>query len=72
MCSTSHRPGGDDTSEKPDSAGTPPSALFIGYHTRVFLLLHAQLDREGYSIEEPHPIRRRFWGLVPYRLYDPE
>ena len=72
MSSTRHRPGGDDASEKPDSAGTPPSALFIGYHTRVFLLLHAQLDREGYSIEEPHPIRRRFWGLVPYRVYDPQ
>lgn len=65
-------PGPDDRSGILEAAGGPPDALGFGYYTRVFLLLHAELERQGYSIEEPHPIRRRFWGLLPYRTYYPQ
>jgi hypothetical protein len=43
----------------------------LDYYQRAFLLLQAELERGHYSIELPHPIRKRFWGLLSYRQYDP-
>lgn len=45
--------------------------LMLDYHQRAFALLHEELERDGYRSEVPHPIRRRFWGLLPYRQYNP-
>ena len=71
MTTGKHIADGDHSSEKPDGAGSVPHALALGYYARVFLLMHAQLEEEGLNREVCHPIRRRFWGLLPCRIYDP-
>jgi len=47
------------------------TTLLLDYYLRAFALFHQQLQREGYNPELPHPIRKRFWGLLPYRTYEP-
>ncbi len=46
-------------------------SLFLDYYLHAFALFHQQLEQEGYSPEIQHPIRRRFWELLPYRSYEP-
>ncbi len=46
-----------------------PPMLVWDYYIRPFVLFHVQLEKEGYQIETPHPIRSRFWGLLPPREY---
>lgn len=44
-----------------------PTKLALEYYTVPFLALHAQLDVQ--SIPRPHPIRARFWQLIPQGNY---
>jgi hypothetical protein len=48
-----------------------PLVFHLDYYQRVFMLLHQQLETAGYDPEQPHPIRARFWRLLPYREYSP-
>ncbi len=43
--------------------------LCLDYYQRPFALFHDELSRQGYRHQDPHPIRRRFWGLLSYRDY---
>jgi len=45
--------------------------LMLDYYQRAFALFHEELERKGYRPHVPHPIRERFWGLLPYREYGP-
>jgi len=51
--------------------GEQPVLISTDYYQRVFYLLHLELEREGYDSELPHPIRERYWRLLPYRTYLP-
>jgi len=44
----------------------------IDYYTHAFALLHTDLERLAYDSQSPHPVRERFWRLVPPREYSPE
>jgi len=43
--------------------------IYVEYYQRVFLLLHDELKRQNYKTDTPHPIRKRFWSLLPHRKY---
>ena len=45
--------------------------IYLEYYQRAFYLFHDELEKQGYSIETPHPIRERYWGLLAYREYSP-
>lgn len=49
----------------------PAILLHLDYYQRVFALLHQQLRETDYNPERPHPVRKRFWSLLPYREYSP-
>jgi len=72
MTTGKHIPDGDHGSDRQQCGGSVPHALALGYYARVFLLMHEQLEKEGYSADVCHPIRQRYWGLLPCRLYYPE
>jgi hypothetical protein len=56
----------------PQDAETNSHPKLIGdYYQRSFFLFHEQLKKDGYNPERPHPIRRRFWSLLPQREYAP-
>ena len=46
-------------------------SFFLDYYQRPFYLFLDEIKRQGYKPELPHPIRRRFWGLLPEREYNP-
>lgn len=48
-----------------------PMIFVMDYYHRAFALFHEELKRDGFRPGIPHPIRRRFWGLLPYRQYSP-
>jgi len=49
-----------------------PKIIFVlDYYQGAFSLFHDELKREGYRSDIPHPIRERFWGLLPNRIYEP-
>ena len=43
----------------------------LDYYQRAFTLFHDELERSGYNSKIVHPIRKHFWGLLPYRNYLP-
>lgn len=45
--------------------------LAIEYYSRPFMLLGQSLSQYGYDIQKPHEIRKRFWSLLPPRIYEP-
>ncbi len=44
--------------------------IFLDYYQRAFILLHNELSKSGYNSKLPHPIRKRYWSLLPYRQYE--
>jgi hypothetical protein len=67
-----HVPGGANSLGMGDRASALPQVLALGYYSRVFALMHAQLEDEGPAREVCHPTRRRYWGLLPHRVYRPD
>jgi hypothetical protein len=43
----------------------------LEYYQPAFALIHQELARYGYSIEEPHSLRSSFWRLIEPGDYDP-
>lgn len=43
--------------------------IFLGYHQLPFMLLHHELNKIGYTSENPHPIRGSFWQLLTPQYY---
>ena len=41
----------------------------LDYYTPIFLLLHEAMEKNGYKIETPHPLRESFWQIVPPNTY---
>ncbi|MBN1315798.1 MAG: hypothetical protein JXA42_10030 [Anaerolineales bacterium] len=41
------------------------------YYQRPFSFFHLELEKHGFDTTVPHPIRKRFWGLLPHRVYSP-
>lgn len=72
MTTGKHIPDGANSLGMRDRAGGVPQALALGYYSRVFALMHAQLEHEGPAAEVCHPTRRRFWDLLPHRVYSPD
>jgi len=62
-------PWNSDQPSKREDNETP--TFVFDYYQRPFMLFHAALELEGYDIRRPHPIRQRFWSLLPYREYTP-
>lgn len=54
---------------KPKSAA---AQLAIDYYQPAFALLHSHLFESGFPFKEIHPIRKRFWKLVPDGTHEPE
>lgn len=46
--------------------------FFLDYYQRPFLLIHEEISRICPDITSPHPIRERFWQLIPNGEYTPE
>lgn len=46
-------------------------SLILTYYGRPFAYLHEALRRTGFDIRTPHPVRQRFWHLLPEREYPP-
>src|SRR5664279_2571480 len=46
--------------------------LAVDYYQPAFALLHSHLLESGFPFWKPHPIRERFWSLVPDGTHDPE
>lgn len=46
--------------------------LAIDYYQPAFALLHSHLLESGFPFWKPHPIRERFWSLVPDGTREPE
>jgi len=45
--------------------------VLLDYYQGAFSLLHDDLTIQGYKSDTPHPIRKRFWGLVTPGEYTP-
>lgn len=45
---------------------------YLEYYTRPFLLIHAEYADSNLETGSPHPIRSRFWQLIPHGEYVPE
>jgi len=55
----------------PDNDGEGRYVIYTDYYQRPFMLFHDQLELEGYLNDHIHPIRERYWGLLPKRVYGP-
>jgi hypothetical protein len=47
------------------------AAVLLEYYQPAFLLIGGELDRRGYLVKAPHPLRKSFWSLVAPGEYDP-
>ena len=47
-------------------------ALWMDYYQRPFLLIHSEHARTYHNFQLPHPIRKRFWELIPPGQYNLE
>jgi hypothetical protein len=56
-----------------ENENSEENALWVNfdYYQRPFQLFHHELRKLGYRSDFPHPIRKRFWQLLPYRDYLP-
>lgn len=57
--------------KRKDKVRKTPTALMVEYYQLPFLLMGEELMKQGYSMAEPHQIRRDFWSVVPPARYDP-
>jgi hypothetical protein len=58
----------------PENAHDPTGSattLVLPYYQRAFALLHQELKASGYDSTSPHPIRGRYWRLLPPGRYSP-
>lgn len=60
-----------DPPPKKNNDDEPTLFFWADYHKRPFALFHEQLARSGYRLDRPSSVRKRYWGLLPYREYSP-
>jgi hypothetical protein len=59
-------------SSDPNKENSPAAHLALDYYQPAFALLHGHLLDSGFPFRETHPIRQRFWKLVPDGRHEPE
>ena len=54
----------------PKKKKTKDILFMLDYYQRPFWLMHQENKQSHEDFFSPHPIRNRFWQLIPYGVYD--
>jgi len=65
------KPKSHEPSPADSESNDLPRVLAIDYYQRVFALIHQEFAHAHQDFKAPHPIRNRFWQLVPPGTYTP-
>jgi len=54
-----------------DNSESYTPGIFLEYYQRPFKIMHEEISRSFPDSTSPHPIRERFWQLIPFGEYSP-
>jgi len=54
-----------------DNSESYTPGFFLDYYQRPFKIMHEEISRSFPDSTSPHPIRERFWQLIPFGEYPP-